>query len=197
MQNICYNSVMSWQHRQLMRPFPTATSLVVAAPHLSPSYSVHGQLTNEVQNGVSLARTYDTLNRPMGYSLDEEESLRSLRSLRLEYSYDADGNMTSDGRFHYFWNGENRLVCASNAEVVVTYAYDHRGRMVRKEISHRGTEARRIEYLWDDWIPMIILGNVMAFLYFTKSFACARRKKNENRSYYPDNDHHWGMPGRW
>ena len=86
---------MSWQHRQLMRPFPTATSLVVAAPHLSPSYSVHGQLTNEVQNGVSLARTYDTLNRPTGYSLDEEESLRSLRSLRLEYSYDTLGRFAS------------------------------------------------------------------------------------------------------
>jgi YD repeat-containing protein len=68
-----------------------------------------------------------------------------------QFTYDADGNMTSDGRFHYFWNGENRLVCASNAEVVVTYAYDHRGRMVRKEISRGGAEARRIEYLWDDW----------------------------------------------
>ena len=50
------------------------------------------------------------------------------------FTYDADGNMTSDGRFHYFWNGENRLVCASNAEVVVTYAYDHRGRMVSKTL---------------------------------------------------------------
>ena len=46
------------------------------------------------------------------------------------FTYDADGNMTSDGRFHYYWNGENRLVCASNSEYVVTYAYDHRGRMV-------------------------------------------------------------------
>ncbi len=92
MQTICYNSIMSWQHRQLMRPFPTATSLVVAGPHLSPSYSVHGQLTNEVQNGVSLARTYDTLNRPTGYSLDEEESLRSLR---LESSYDSLGRFAS------------------------------------------------------------------------------------------------------
>ena len=72
-------------------------------------------------------------------------------SYTVSLSYDADGNMTSDGRFHYFWNGENRLVVASNDTVVVTYAYDHRGRMVRKEISHRGTEARRIEYLWDDW----------------------------------------------
>ncbi len=67
------------------------------------------------------------------------------------FAYDADGNMTSDGRFHYFWNGENRLVMASNDTVVVTYAYDHRGRMVRKEISHEGTKTRRIEYLWDDW----------------------------------------------
>ena len=72
-------------------------------------------------------------------------------SYTVSLSYDADGNMTSDGRFHYFWNGENRLVMASNAEVVVTYAYDHRGRMVQKEISHEGTEARRMEYLWDGW----------------------------------------------
>ena len=92
MQKFCYNSVMNRVRRQLMRPFPTATSLVVAGPHLSPSYSVHGQLTNEVQNGVSLARFYDTLTRPTGYSLDEEESLRSLR---LEYSYDIFGRFAS------------------------------------------------------------------------------------------------------
>ena len=61
----------------------------------SPYLVVHGQLTNEVQNGVVLSRTYDTLNRPTGYSLDEEESLRSLRSLRLEYSYDSLGRFVS------------------------------------------------------------------------------------------------------
>ena len=36
------------------------------------------------------------------------------------FTYDADGNMTSDGRFAYTWNAENRMVMASNAEVVVT-----------------------------------------------------------------------------
>ena len=82
-------------------------------------------------------------------------------SYTVSLSYDADGNMTSDGRFHYFWNGENRLVMASNAEYVVTYAYDHRGRMVRKEISHEGTKARRMEYLWDDWFR---IGGVNAFV---------------------------------
>ena len=69
------------------------------------------------------------------------------------FTYDADGNMTSDGRFHYTWNGENRLVCASNAEVVVTYAYDHRGRMVTKTLCS-SAPLRLIKsttYLWDDW----------------------------------------------
>ena len=67
-------------------------------------------------------------------------------------TYDADGNMTSDGRgWHYAWNGENRMVMASNAEVVVTYAYDNRGRMVRKDIQHRGTETQSIRYTRDNW----------------------------------------------
>ena len=69
------------------------------------------------------------------------------------FAYDADGNMTSDGRFHYYWNGENRLVCASNAEVVVTYAYDHRGRMVAKTLCS-SAPLRLIKtttYIWDNW----------------------------------------------
>ena len=69
------------------------------------------------------------------------------------FTYAADGNMTSDGSSHYFWNGENRLVCASNAEVVVTYAYDHRGRMVSKTLCS-SAPLRLIKsttYIWDDW----------------------------------------------
>ena len=67
------------------------------------------------------------------------------------FTCDADGNMTSDGRFTYTWNDENRMVSASNAEVVVTYAYDHRGRMIRKTISRGEAEPQSIEYLWDGW----------------------------------------------
>ncbi len=67
------------------------------------------------------------------------------------FTYDADGNMTSDGRFTYTWNDENRMVSASNAEVVVTYAYDHKGRMIRKTISRGDAEPQSITYLWDGW----------------------------------------------
>ena len=43
---------------------------------------------------------------------------------------------------------DNRM--ASN-ENVVTYAYDHRGRMVTKQIMRSGSAPVRIEYLWDGW----------------------------------------------
>ena len=67
------------------------------------------------------------------------------------FTYDADGNMTSDGRFMYTWNDENRMVSASNAEVVVTYAYDHKGRMIRKTISRGDAEPQTVTYIWDGW----------------------------------------------
>ena len=89
----------------------------------SPYLVVHGQLTNEVQNGVAIARTYDTLNRPTGYTIMRNGGGNNPVN-PVETSYACD----SLGRF------------ASNAEVVVTdsCAYDHRGRMVRKEIFRSG-----------------------------------------------------------
>ena len=77
-------------------------------------------------------------------------------------TYDDDGNLLSDGRWHYTWNGENRLICAEEQVCPtnrtlrkVDYAYDHRGRMVWKKISHEDTktqswqEEKSTSYLWD------------------------------------------------
>ena len=92
----------------------------------SPYLVVHGQLTNEVQNGVSLARTYDTLNRPTGYSLDEDESLRSLRSLRLEYSYDALGRFASvsaPGGTRFVASANPSTLHPFNLSTTFTYSY--------------------------------------------------------------------------
>ena len=79
-------------------------------------------------------------------------------------AYDDDGNLLSDGRWQYTWNGENRLVCAEEQVCPtnrtlrkVDYAYDHQGRMVWKQISHGGAEAqsweveKTLSYLWDDF----------------------------------------------
>ena len=77
-------------------------------------------------------------------------------------AYDDDGNLLSDGRWHYTWNGENRLICAEEQVCPtnrtlrkVEYVYDHQGRMVWKKISRGGAEAQSWEdekatsYLWD------------------------------------------------
>ena len=76
-------------------------------------------------------------------------------------TYDADGNMTCDGRFRYTWNGENRLVRAQELVAptnrhpyTVAYAYDHRGRMVSKRITENDgsdTLVKSTTYLWDGW----------------------------------------------
>ena len=51
--------------RQLMQHFLAAMLFAVATPHDGfASCLVHGQLTNEVQNGVAIARAYESLNRP-------------------------------------------------------------------------------------------------------------------------------------
>jgi RHS repeat-associated protein len=50
--------------------------------------------------------------------------------------YDLDGNTTATGDgWRYVWNGENRMILASNSQYIVTYAYDHQGRMVSKTVN--------------------------------------------------------------
>ena len=67
--------------------------------------------------------------------------------------HDADGNMTATGDgWHYTWNAENCLVIASNATHLVTYAYDHLGRMLLKTVaSSNVSPTKSINYLWDGY----------------------------------------------
>ena len=65
------------------------------------------------------------------------------------YAYDADGNMTEDARFRYYWNGENRMIRAEEksappgrAPYVIAYAYDHMGRNVIKDGA---------KFIWDEY----------------------------------------------
>ena len=78
-----------------------------------------------------------------------------------QFTYDADGNMLSDGRFRYTWNAENRLVLAQELcapsnrfPYTVSYAYDHKGRMVSKRITENDgndTLVSNVSYIWDGW----------------------------------------------
>ena len=55
-------------------------------------------------------------------------------------TYDADGNMTCDGRWLNVWDGENRLVSQQNAvfgapNLLLEFSYDHRGRRIAKKVT--------------------------------------------------------------
>ena len=126
---------------------------------------------SEVMSAIMGTNTYGYAYDPIGNRVESSQNLTtnlysanclnqytsipnlsaSVPLCESSLTYDTDGNTTADDRFAYFWNGESRMVCASNDEVVVSYAYDYRGRMVRKIISHGGTEAYVIAYIWDNW----------------------------------------------
>ena len=58
--------------------------------------SLHGQLTNEVQNGTAIARTYDALARPTGYRLMRTGGASPPgEPLAVSYAYDALGRLAA------------------------------------------------------------------------------------------------------
>jgi YD repeat-containing protein len=50
-------------------------------------------------------------------------------------SYDANGNLTSDGTFSFGYDAENRLIFASGAGNASTYTYDAQGRRKTKTVN--------------------------------------------------------------
>lgn len=124
------------------------TSAAMGTNRYSYAYDPIGNRLFSSHNAETNAYTANSLNQYTAIS----NLCASVSPCEEMLTYDADGNMTADGSgWHYAWNGENRMVCASNDDVLVTYEYDHRGRMVRKEISSRDTETQSFAYVWDDW----------------------------------------------
>ena len=78
------------------------------------------------------------------------------------FTYDADGNLKSDGRFNYVWDAENRLIEASTlatwpveVRVRVKFDYDHMGRRIRKIVENAvpggWAETKRQTFVYDGW----------------------------------------------
>jgi RHS repeat-associated protein len=80
------------------------------------------------------------------------------------YAYDADGNLTKDGRWAYTWDAENRLTgmealvsVPSEARKKLEYAYDWAGRRIQKKVYAWNIAASSyqpqatIKYIYDGW----------------------------------------------
>jgi RHS repeat-associated protein len=84
------------------------------------------------------------------------------------FGYDLDGNLTTDGRWQYTWDGENRLVqmianpniaVPAGAKLKLVFEYDAKGRRIWKQIytwntgtsSYNSTAAVDLKFLYDGW----------------------------------------------
>jgi RHS repeat-associated protein len=84
------------------------------------------------------------------------------------FTYDADGNLLSDGRWNYTWDGENRLINMSSlsgpppgAQFQLAFAYDYQGRRIQKIVSTNYSGSYFGEYTnnyaYDGWNCIAIL----------------------------------------
>ncbi|RYD30756.1 MAG: hypothetical protein EOP85_23475, partial [Verrucomicrobiaceae bacterium] len=78
--------------------------------------------------------------------------------------YDADGNLTNDGRWDYVWDGENRLLSMTTLATglpsgmprkKLEFAYDWMSRRIAKKVSNWGgsawTVAEERRFIYDGW----------------------------------------------
>jgi RHS repeat-associated protein len=84
------------------------------------------------------------------------------------FGYDADGNLTNDGRWTYTWDGENRLVSMqglstlpTGAKLKLDFAYDEQGRRIQKIVSTNNGSAyypqNTNRFVYDGWNLIAIL----------------------------------------
>jgi len=72
------------------------------------------------------------------------------------FAYDADGNLTNDGRWSYIWDAENRLVEMTNNSGVgpdydLAFAYDAKSRRIQKTVCTNGVGVYTNNFLYDGW----------------------------------------------
>ena len=72
------------------------------------------------------------------------------------FTYDADGNLTQDGRWTYTWDGENRLVQMTvntnvGPQYQINFAYDAKGRRIQKLVANNSGPLYTNNFLYDGW----------------------------------------------
>ena len=76
------------------------------------------------------------------------------------FTYDLDGNVQTDGRWTYTWDGENRLtrlvpISTVGPQTRIDFEYDWQGRRIAKKVWNNvtGTGTQKIseKFLYDGW----------------------------------------------
>jgi RHS repeat-associated protein len=89
------------------------------------------------------------------------------------FGYDGDGNLTSDGRWTYIWDAENRLVRLTARTSVgpqqrIEFAYDWKGRRIGKKVwdnvAGTGNPTSDLRFVYDGWNLVAVLNSSSSLL---------------------------------
>ncbi|MDD2600712.1 MAG: hypothetical protein PHO37_16070 [Kiritimatiellae bacterium] len=141
--------------------FSEVTNANMGTNTYSYAYDPIGNRDQTVKNSVATDYTANGLNQYTNIT-------GGIATMPL---HDLDGNLLSFNGWQYVWNGENRIVLASNVEYVVTFVYDHQSRCIEKA-QHKGTETRSLSFVWDDFniISETLSTNNSSFIPHSSSF---------------------------
>jgi RHS repeat-associated protein len=88
------------------------------------------------------------------------------------FTYDLDGNLTSDGRWTNTWDAENRLVSMTNlasapagSQCSLSFTYDYMGRRIQKVVSPNTGASYTNRFVYDGWNVVAILDGANNLLY--------------------------------
>ena len=121
--------------------------------------------TGEWHLGGTTAMTVPATNVAVLNSGGSEYVSREVRTNYLpayteSYGYGLDGNLTSDGRWTYTWDVENRLVAMAvdapvGPQISLKFDYDANGRRIRKQVwpnaTWTGNPTNDLRFVYGGW----------------------------------------------
>jgi RHS repeat-associated protein len=141
----------------------TALTVNTLTPTRQNSGAYYGQELS-VNNASSPVYLTTTVSATSGTNTSTVTGHEYVPKTPENYTYDADGNLTTDGRWQYTWDGENRpITVETNAAAVtagvpkqrLTFAYDSQDRRISKKLENwNGTayiEHHTYLFVYDGW----------------------------------------------
>jgi YD repeat-containing protein len=132
------------------------TVRVDSTPSLSVTnnfgYNIRSEVVAALMGGNDYGYKYDPIGNREQASLNAVTNFYAANALNqytnisngsvIEPTYDADGNMVSYNGWTFAWNGENRLITASNTTTVINNDYDYMGRRITKTTTNQAQGTR-------------------------------------------------------
>ncbi len=160
-----------------------------------------GTIVNRVygydfDSNISFITQLDTLPRPVLFSGMERYTytagkgqIKAIDTGRgvMPYSYDATGNIISDGMYRYWYNANNQLITVANGVVRGQYVYNAKGQRVKK-VTGESTTIYHYDLEGNLIAETTSAGNLIAGYVYADSYRIAMIDGNDNVFYY-HNDH--------